>query len=398
MRFHVLALPHTVTRKDYSACAFTQKVLKFCKMMHNRGHTIFHYGHDKSDVLCTELIGITNDEILQKSYGNYDWRAQQFKHSNNDFAHTTFNFRAAEEVAKRKKPGDFLLLFWGQGHAHVAACHPDMIVVEPGIGCFNKPLAPYCVYESYAVMHTVYGKHNIMPKFFDAVVPNYFDYQDFIEEPTRETEQLKKIRQLPNGFVLVIARLIESKGIQIALEACKMLGLRLIIVGQGNLKDCINVEEHASFLTEDLDATCGLTHLGYVEPEERSLLLSKAHVLMCPTLYAEPFGGVNVEAQFAGVPVISTDWGAFAETVIHGTTGYRCRTMDHFVWALNNVKYLDRAKIKDIANANYGFAKVASMYEEYFHMLTSIYFDKGFYSTNEHRLCLKWLEKKIGTL
>ena len=33
LRFHILAVPHTVTRKDYSACAYTQKALKFGKMM-----------------------------------------------------------------------------------------------------------------------------------------------------------------------------------------------------------------------------------------------------------------------------------------------------------------------------------------------------------------------------
>ena len=32
-RIHVLGLPHTKTTKDFTACAYTQKVWKFCKMM-----------------------------------------------------------------------------------------------------------------------------------------------------------------------------------------------------------------------------------------------------------------------------------------------------------------------------------------------------------------------------
>ena len=64
MRFHVFAIPHTVTRPDYSACAFTQKVLKFCKMMTERGHTIYHYGHADSQVICTENVAVTDNEVL----------------------------------------------------------------------------------------------------------------------------------------------------------------------------------------------------------------------------------------------------------------------------------------------------------------------------------------------
>jgi glycosyltransferase involved in cell wall biosynthesis len=300
--------------------------------------------------------------------------------------------KASEEVTKRKEPGDYLLLFWGYGHAHVGKVHAnDMIVVEPGIGSFNKPIAQFCVFESYAVMHYLYGKFEINPKFMDCVIPNYFDLEDF-KEPEADLN-VEHYPYLKKGkFVLFIGRVILSKGLEIIIESCKDLGLNLIVGGQGNFGAVL----HNDFLAKDLDdylSRPSAFHIGYVEPEQRKELMHKAMCLMCPSLYVEPFGGVNVEAQLCGLPVITSDWGAFSETVDHGITGYRCRTMDHFRWALKNVSSLDKEKIKLRARKNYSLHKVASMYEEYFTMLKQVKFGKGFYEANEGRLGLSWLNK-----
>src|ERR1700677_5154055 len=120
MRFHVLSLPHTVTSKDYLSCAFTQKVLKFCKMMKDPKHTIIHYGHERSDVVCDEHVTVMTDEVLEKAYGKYDFKKEFFKHNSSDIASKTFNENALKEMKNRAKPKDFILCFWGVGHKPIS--------------------------------------------------------------------------------------------------------------------------------------------------------------------------------------------------------------------------------------------------------------------------------------
>ena len=133
MRFHALGVQHTITSKDYCACAYTQKVLKFCAMMKKRGHEVIHYGHEDSVVDCSEHVSVVSREIFKKVY-TYDYHQSLFKWNESDDVYTTFNTNAIHEIGKRKRQGDFLLAFWGAGHKGICDAHPDMIIVEPGIG------------------------------------------------------------------------------------------------------------------------------------------------------------------------------------------------------------------------------------------------------------------------
>ena len=90
MRFHVLGIPHTVTNHQYTGCAYTQKVLKFCKMMTQKGHHVFHYGHEDSDVIASEHVNVISNKDLEIAYGNYNWRKNFFKFDMGDHAYQTF--------------------------------------------------------------------------------------------------------------------------------------------------------------------------------------------------------------------------------------------------------------------------------------------------------------------
>lgn len=369
-RFHALGIPHTITNKEYSACAFTQKVLKWCKMMTGRGHTVYHYGHEESDVVCTEHVPVTTKQDLEIAYGNYNWRSEFFKHNVSDHAHQTFYKNAIVEVGKRKQPRDFILLFWGYGHKPVSDAHPDCIAVEPGVGYLSEPCAPFSIYESYSVMNQTYGLAKINPRWYDAVIPNYFDLEDF------------EFDNEPEDYLLFVGRIIASKGVGMAVEIAARLNMQLKVAGQGDLTSVLGgpVPDHVELI-------------GYVEPKARSQLMKKAKALLMPTHFNEPFGGVMVEALLCGTPVITSDWGAFAENNLHGVTGFRCRTMEQFAWAVQHIDTISRQQCRDWAVQNFSLDRVALMYEEFFNSLMTVYTGAGFYEYNVKREELEWLAR-----
>jgi glycosyltransferase involved in cell wall biosynthesis len=326
VRFHVVGLPF----ESSPACAYEGKVVRFVRMMRARGHTVIHY-----EVLPDEI-----DPARSFVPGSSSWRAM--------------NDRVIGQIRENAEPTDFICLIAGLCQKPIADAFPTMQAIEFGVG-YGGTFADFRVFESHAWMHTVYGAqsggdaHGIDGRFYDAVIPNYFDVEDF---PAGDGD---------GGYFLFIGRLIERKGAHIAAEVCRRLGVPLIVAGEGDPPDYG-------------------TYIGLVGPAERARLMGGARALFVPTLYVEPFGGVAVEAMLCGTPVITTDWGAFTETVVDGVTGFRCRTFAEFLEAAGCADELDRDAIRQRAVERYSLEAVAPMYERYFTRLSALW-GAGWYET-----------------
>lgn len=350
MRFHVVSLPHTSTTKAYSMCAYTEKVRKFAEMMWAQGHQVFLYGGPENSANCTDMIHCIS-KAKQKKYG-FDGPEDYLKIDfNSSEPWGYFNSHVVEEIEKRIEPEDFICIITGTPALSIKNAFPNNITVEFGVGYSGIINPGFRVFESYAWRNFVYGKYDMDGAFYDEVIPNYFEVEDFPYSKDKD------------DYFLFVGRLNANKGLNIAQDVCERLGYTLKVAGPGQFSGYGE-------------------YVGVVGPEIRGALMSKARGLFVPTLYVPPFEGVHIEAMLCGTPVITTDFGVFSETVIQGVNGFRCKSLEDFMDAAKQVDYLDPAWIRQKAVKTYSTKVVAALYTAYFERLLTLYAD-GWYSLDK---------------
>jgi glycosyltransferase involved in cell wall biosynthesis len=368
MRFHLLGFPHTATSKLFCACAYTQKVLKFAAMMAPRGHELIHYGLEGSTIDC-EHVEVMSLKDRERFFGpvNPDAPVAELGWELSQPYWRIFMQRAAARMRGRVRPRDFILtLAGGNLTSPVVQAFPDNMVVEYGIGYYGT-FSQYRVYESEIFREWHHGRVNsTMENYKDAVIPNYFDVRDFPYDPHAKRD----------GY-LFVGRIVNSKGWGVAVQATERIGAKLILAGHQG--DPGKLPPHVTFV-------------GHVGMEERAKLMNGVLATFAPTAYREPFGGVAVEAQLLGTPCITTDHGAFVETV---ESRWRCANMREFVAAAEEAKTLtrkDRSALRDRAVGRYSLEAVAPLYERYFNRLYDLwgtgYYEESPLYDREHPVAL----------
>ena len=316
----------------------------------DRGHEVFLYSGAENEAPCTEHIPCVTEADRAAHVGDSHFTSASFDYSLPFW--TNANAKMATEIAKRAEQKDFICIIGGYAQKPIADALPHMMAVEFGVG-YGGTFSRYRVFESYAWMHICYGAatmgkpHDADGNWWDTVIPGYLDPDMF------------PFRAHKDDYYLFIGRLVDRKGYRIAADVCFDLGARLIVAGQGT-------------------PPVGCEYVGVVGPEERGRLMAGAKAVFVPTQYVEPFGNVNVEAQACGTPVITTDWGAFTETVVQGVTGFRCRTFGEFKRAAVDAQYLDPYMIRERAVNKYSLETVGKQYEDYFARLMHLW-DDGWY-------------------
>jgi glycosyltransferase involved in cell wall biosynthesis len=123
-----------------------------------------------------------------------------------------------------------------------------------------------------------------------------------------DVERYLEIERDVKDYYLVLGQITENKRVDIAVDACRSLGRRLIVAGGGV----------AGRLRKQ--AVGGdVTFTGRVSDGEAGRLLSEARALLFPGI--EDMGLVPIEAAAAGCPVIAYRKGGVLDTVKENVTG-----------------------------------------------------------------------------
>ena len=363
MRLTLVGFPHTRwDDKTFSHCAFTAKAVRLVEMLTQElsYEVTVLWGGDKPVSSCSSYVPLLSNEEQERFFG-YDLVANMlsFDWDPKTPPWRTVNHRTAAWLYNHHDPRDLVLVMSGSNHDELYTEFPHLKWVEPCVGYvgISKATTARC-FESYAWMHHIYGKHGINDGIAtDTVIPNYQRSDDFYEGADQ-------------GYLLYIGRMILRKGVEDAVEIARRVQLPLVMAGQsaaqvddklrcsdGTLIDCSDVE---------------VVYVGSVGPVERAELYAGASAVLLPTRYIEPFGTVHIEAMMSGVWPVTTDWGAFTETI---PAALRFRTLDQAAsaveWAVQH-RHVTRSgdSLRETTIDTFGMKACAYRYGEWLECLS----------------------------
>ena len=331
---------------------------------------IFHYGHPASELPdYVKNIPVTDDDLLMQTYGYYSGTEDfpgMFQHNKNDEAYISFNRRTIPIIRENISDDDIVLFTFGPGqeliYKSLQPLQEKSACIEYRIGYYGSLVDYFKVYPSQG--HRIWceekcGQYeNIKNKFAQRVItwgpnPDDFEYSDEKDD-----------------YFVFLGRIEESKGIDLCIQLANILDFNLKIAGPGRLSD---LEYDVGQFPENIEI------LGPVNIDDRTKLLKNAKGLIAPSIFYESLGWQVIEAMLSGTPVITTDFGGFAETNIQGITGYRCNTFEEFSDAIKQIGEIDNEKCYQSAYDRFNYNIIKDKYLSYFSYVNNVMNGSGFY-------------------
>ncbi len=133
--------------------------------------------------------------------------------------------------------------------------------------------------------------------------PLPWDRVSVLPPPVEPAGALSPPEPKPEGYALVVSRLAVEKGVDVAIDACRIAGMPLVIAGEGPERGALQARA----------AGAQVRFAGAVPAEELARLRAGAALAIVPSRSAETFGLAAAEAMACGLPVAASRIGALPE-------------------------------------------------------------------------------------
>lgn len=156
-------------------------------------------------------------------------------------------------------------------------------------------------------------------------------------------------------------RIVPEKGLHLAMDACRLLGLPLTIAGRKG--------EHAYFQEQIAPRLDGrlIRWVGELSHAELRGLVSRHAVCVVTPRWEEPFGLVAFEAMSCGTPVAAFDRGGMGELLADAPAVLVERDdVVALAGAIHRALHLDRAKVREWVVDNHSLTQTARRYVDYY--------------------------------
>ena len=201
---------------------------------------------------------------------------------------------------------------------HVCYCHTPMrwvwryedYVAREGFGRGTRSLLPFCLWglKKWDLRASQQPNYYIANSRLVAErIRKIYGREAFVIPPPIEVNRFHMSNEIED-YYLILSRLMPYKRIDLAIEACKRMNRRLVIIGDG--PDRARLEK----LGDDR-----IEFLGRQPDQIVNYYAARCRALLFPG--EEDFGMAPLEANAAGRPVIAYRGGGAVETVEEGKTG-----------------------------------------------------------------------------
>ena len=179
-------------------------------------------------------------------------------------------------------------------------------------------------------------------------------------------------------YVLVLGRITDVKGQDVAARACRDRGIELLLAGPvAGAREPRELDaelaDPGSPLHQNGDVEFYLSRvrplegpdmrwIGAVSGTRKRELIARARALLCPVRWEEPGGTAVIEALASGTPVIGFRRGCLPMLVEHGVTGFLADDEDELARYLDRVDELDPLACREAAVGSFSSGRMAERY------------------------------------